>query len=127
MNDIPEEMVEKALDAVAWGTWAGRDSLIRTALSAALAGRTVIDLPEMVTIPTFAGCTDSNPDNCACGESALCCTACGDQIEDGAHAYALTTPTCPWIDPDGEGQQWETTWWHDSCDLRAVSLKGDEQ
>lgn len=100
----------------------------RRILEAALAGRTVVEQPELITIPKFQGCTDSNPDLCACGEAALMCAACNEEIEDGAQAYTVREKCCPWLldaDPD---QQWQDAWWHASCDERSGgSQVGDQR
>lgn len=141
VRDIPEEMAEKAarravhalarqLDMDPDKLWATalqpseRDwyrSEARAVLSAALAGRQVLPEPELIELPKFQGCNNSNPDLCACNDAPLLCTVCGYEIEDGMQAFALTRPMRPWIPDDGPEQEWETVWWHYTCDLRPAS------
>lgn len=137
-RDIPEEMVEKAADGIEdllqmLGVLPGeapqdgyRDepyarTIARAALSAALAGRQVVPEPELIELPKFQGCNNSNPDLCACNDAPLLCTVCDYEIEDGMQAFALTRPMRPWIPDDGPEQEWETVWWHYTCDLRPAS------
>lgn len=82
------------------------------------AGYVRVPRPELVTLPTFKGCTNSNPDYCACNEGAICCAACGDEIDEGSEAWALSRPLLPWTGPEGDGQEIEDLVWHTNCDLR---------
>lgn len=149
VRDIPEEMVEKAARELFGGphyrtkvvggdiveytvTWdeaeepgpygrAVHRGQARRVLSAALAGRQVLPEPELIELPKFQGCNNSNPDLCACNDGPLLCTVCDYEIEDGMQAFAVTRPMRPWIPDDGPEQEWETVWWHYTCDLCPAS------
>lgn len=94
-----------------------RDSL-QLADAVLAAGYVRAEQPELITMPTFNGCTDTNPDYCACNDGAVCCDACGDEIEDGSEVWALTRPLYPWAAAEGDGQEFENLLWHTNCDLR---------
>lgn len=83
--------------------------------------------PELITMPVFKGCTNTNPDYCACNEGPVCCAACGEEIDEGAQAYAARFPLYQWMPPDAPGQEWEDQLWHTNCDLRGAALRGGEQ
>lgn len=66
----------------------------------------------------FEGCTDRNPDVCACATAEdVECSACGEVIEPGTPTYARVEGQ-PWMDPDDLDQEWITLWWHAACDTR---------
>lgn len=81
---------------------------------------------ELVEVPRFQGCTDSNPDNCACSDSPVCCDACGDEIDEGSQVYSAVVPCRPWAAPESPSQDWQVVWWHTNCDLRGGSVSGGD-
>lgn len=95
------------------------DRIMRDWLPAALEGCAVVQLPDLIELPKFQGCTDSNPDRCACSEPALVCEACGDEIVEGMQAYVITVKDAPWLGDRDSDQSWSNVWWHATCDLRA--------
>lgn len=120
---IPEELVETATIAVA--TAAGEFTKEASArgyaiavLSAVLTDRALVPAPDLVELPKFQGCTDSDPDRCACGEPALVCEACQEEIDEGMSAYVITVKDAPWLTDDDSGQSWSNVWWHATCDQR---------
>jgi hypothetical protein len=128
MSDITDEMIAAA--AARLRVWqpslmlpmsSSAENIVRDLLEAALAGRMVFGQPELIEIPKFQGCPNSNPDLCACGESAICCAACGDDIEDSARAYTFRFIGCPWEADNSPEQEWGDIFWHESCDNRSVS------
>lgn len=72
--------------------------------------------PELFTIPEFGGCTNTNPDFCACNEGSIFCTACDDEIGEGEEVYALQVDVMPWT--SGDPDKWEDMIWHARCDQR---------
>lgn len=104
------------------------ERMVANALSAALARCTVTPEPDLIELPKFQGCTNSNPDLCACGESALMCAACDEEIEDNSRAYTMREKCKPWLADNDPDQEWQDVWWHFSCDERAAgSQVGDQQ
>ena len=74
----------------------------------------------------FEGCTDRNPDVCACATPEdVGCSACGEVIEPGTLTYARQEGQ-PWMDTDDPEQDWITLWWHAACDTRTTRL-ADQQ
>lgn len=73
---------------------------------------------EQITVAgvAFTGCTDRNPDFCACGTwTPLLCASCDEEMHDGDEAWGLQRPMYEGI-PDGhEEQEWEYLTWHRNC------------
>ena len=66
----------------------------------------------------FKGCTNRNPDVCACAtDEDVECVVCGEVIEPGVPTYARQEGQ-PWMDCDDPEQEWITLWWHATCDTR---------
>lgn len=64
----------------------------------------------------FTGCTDRNPDYCACGEdSEVTCNVCDEPIEDGQLIQSITYPGNPYFDAYSPDQHWEHEYWHTVC------------
>jgi hypothetical protein len=76
--------------------------------------------PTLLTVENgFQGCTDRNPDVCACGkDDRIWCAACSEEIEDGQEAYFLSFPEHVYLSIDHPDQEWTTVWWHKDCDQR---------
>lgn len=104
--------------------WRGK---LRALAEAALAGRTVAPEPELIELPKFQGCTNSNPYLCACGEAALMCAACDEEIEDNSRAYTMREKCKPWLADDDRDQEWQDVWWHASCDQRSAGSQVGDQ
>ena len=131
-DEFPDDMVEKTaaamarLDGFTWDELTPQRRRMHYegqaiyVLQAALTGRTVLPLPELVELPKFQGCTDSDPDRCACGEAALLCAVCDEEIEDGMSAWTVSEKGRPWLRDDDHDQEWSHVWWHVNCDERGT-------
>ncbi|MDG3012164.1 hypothetical protein G4X40_18640 [Rhodococcus sp. D2-41] len=119
----PADVIAAELAACTWHTNGAGDAHRQKAdnILAALdqAGYMIADKP---TAPfkadgfDFTGCTDRNPDVCACESSTDTeCDRCANPIEDGQLIWQLDRVMFPSL-PDGhDGQEWETHVWHDDC------------
>lgn len=92
--------------------------------------RVVSEIGDPFPMYGFQGCTDMDPDACACAtDTEVECSACGEVIEPGTPTNARQEGQ-PWLDPDDPEQDWITLWWHASCDTRTSRAKpapsGDE-
>lgn len=93
--------------------------------------RVVSEIGDPFPMYGFQGCTDMDPDACACAtDTEVECSACGEVIEPGTPTNARQEGQ-PWLDPDDPEQDWITLWWHASCDTRTSRAKpapsGDER
>jgi hypothetical protein len=76
---------------------------------------------KLITIEgtAFPGCTNNNPDLCACETwQPIECVACDQEIVDGTQAYTLATPEFPFLGDSHPDQEWSTVFWHVTCDER---------
>lgn len=64
----------------------------------------------------FEGCTDGDPERCACAtDQQPTCEICAQEIEPGEQAWSRQWPcynTLPLNDPD---MDWDVISWHDEC------------
>lgn len=109
-------------------TWRKSRKAVASAHAARVlaAGYVRAEQPELITTPTFQGCTHPSADFCACGDDLLCCAACGQEIDEGTQAYMAQFPYYQWMPADAPGQELETQYWHTYCDLRG-SVSGGGQ
>ena len=64
----------------------------------------------------FEGCTDQNPDVCACGNyEQPTCEICGQEIEPGEQAWARQWPCYNTLPLDSAEQDWDVISWHARC------------
>lgn len=64
----------------------------------------------------FPGCTDANPNLCACENWAPpVCDRCEQDIENGQRVHELTRIAYPYLPVDDRDQEWEHFIWHDQC------------
>ena len=64
----------------------------------------------------FEGCTDRNPDYCACATDVQpVCGVCGQEIEPGERAWARQWPEYNTLPLDHDDQEWCIVSWHDEC------------
>ncbi|WP_234551477.1 hypothetical protein [Rhodococcus qingshengii] len=70
---------------------------------------------------SFSGCTDRNPDVCACGQdTGAQCDICEQDIEDGQMIQTLTRSTYPYLPSHHRDQEWEHYIWHVDCARKAA-------
>ncbi|MFF8327854.1 hypothetical protein ACH49M_21405 [Rhodococcus qingshengii] len=70
----------------------------------------------------FGGCTDRNPDVCACGQdTGAQCDMCEQDIEDGQMIQTLTRSTYPYLPSHHRDQEWEHYIWHVDCATKAAA------
>lgn len=76
----------------------------------------------------FEGCSDRNPDACACSSYVeVICQLCDEPICDGELIQTVTYPTIHSVDYDSMDQEWETDAWHTACvDPLAAALADPE-
>lgn len=69
------------------------------------ASRTWIRTQERTYRDDFRGCTDRNPDSCACADDfgAASCSRCGEALEDGDRVIDTTRWTLYDGDPEWRG------------------------
>lgn len=73
----------------------------------------------------FQGCTDRNPDICACAtDEDLECEVCGEVIAGGLMMTTLIRLSYPLLPDDHDAQVWETH--HAHADCRAALASGDQ-
>ena len=66
----------------------------------------------------FEGCTDPDPDYCACAtDQQPTCHDCGREIEPGELAWARNWPCYETLPLDHRDQGWDVISWHDKCDV----------
>lgn len=75
----------------------------------------------------FEGCTDANPDYCACAtDQQPRCEVCGQEIEPGERAWARQWPCYNTLPLNHSDQGWDVISWHDQCpDIRVLPPAGD--
>ncbi|MGR6028987.1 hypothetical protein ACS7JX_19065 [Rhodococcus erythropolis] len=72
-------------------------------------------------VDSFGGCTDRNPDVCACGQdTGAQCDICEQDIEDGESIQTLTRSTYPYLPSHHRDQEWEHYIWHVDCATKAA-------
>lgn len=76
------------------------------------ASRTTIRVTEFIYRDTFSGCTDRNPELCACNDDGDWCTACRCLIEDGERVIAKRYV---WEEPGLDGADHWTEHRHVRC------------
>lgn len=75
---------------------------------------------------TFQGCSDSNPDNCACGSwEPPSCNACQEDCKEGDEVLMLSAPDLVYLADSHPDQSWTYWLWHVRCDERASVLRGE--
>lgn len=71
----------------------------------------------------FQGCTDVNPDVCACAtDTQPTCKVCGEEIEPGVLAWSRQWPCYNTLPLDDPHQDWDVLAWH-SCEPRQAVPK----
>lgn len=76
----------------------------------------------------FGGCTDRNPDVCACGqETDEECSICGEVVESGEMCQMLTRAVHPGLPNHHRDQDWEHIVWHADCATKAQAEADEAQ
>lgn len=76
----------------------------------------------------FGGCTDRNPDVCACGQDTdEECSICGEVMESGEMCQMLTRPAHPGLPNHHRDQDWEHIVWHADCATKAQAEADEAQ
>ncbi|MFJ7620039.1 hypothetical protein ACIQYZ_14685 [Rhodococcus erythropolis] len=76
----------------------------------------------------FGGCTDRNPDVCACGQDTdEECSICGEVIESGEMCQMLTRAVHPGLPNHHRDQDWEHIVWHADCATKAQAEADEAQ
>lgn len=71
---------------------------------------------------SFGGCTDRNPDICACGQdTGAQCDICEQDIEDGQMIQTLNRAIHPYLQSHHRDQEWEHYIWHVDCATKAAT------
>lgn len=69
----------------------------------------------------FEGCTDQNPEHCACAtDRQPTCELCGQEIEPGERAWARQWPCYNTLSLAHPDQDWDVISWHDECPTTSV-------
>lgn len=76
----------------------------------------------------FGGCTDRNPDVCACGQDTdEECSICGEVMESGEMCQMLTRAAHPGLPNHHRDQDWEHIVWHADCATKAQAEADEAQ
>lgn len=76
----------------------------------------------------FGGCTDRNPDVCACGQDTdEECSICGEVMESGEMCQMLTRAVHPGLPNHHRDQDWEHIVWHADCATKAQAEADEAQ
>lgn len=73
-----------------------------------------------VEMAGFKGCTDRNPEICACATNQdVECEVCAEVIEPGQLAIMVVRPEYPHLSADDSEQSYEYHWAHEGCSVLA--------
>lgn len=105
-----------------WEAWRMQELDLRAAIAETRARlgevgvREVMDPSTPYPLPGFGGCTDRDPDHCACATDAdVVCHECEQVIEPGEMVRSVQWPLYAGIPLDSADQDWDVFTFHDTC------------
>ena len=82
---------------------------------------------EPHALPGFTGCTDRNPEVCACSHEQPVCHLCDRSIEGGEMVRSFEWPEYPGVPLDSPDQDWAVYTEHVDCDAARAAQVTDTE